>query len=122
MGIRDLAKRLSTSVEELEQERLQDRFAGLDITPIADVQPRHPVHVAGEVVRTRLTPRSGVQTYEITVSDGTGSIVALFTGRRHVAGLEHHRGVVLDGVPRPERGRLVMLNPAYTLLASGAGH
>ena len=122
MGIRDLAKRLSTSVEELEQERLQDRFAGLDITPIADVQPRHPVHVAGEVVRTRLTPRSGVQTYEITVSDGTGSIVALFTGRRHVAGLEHHRGVVLDGVPRPERGRLVMLNPAYTLLASGASH
>jgi RecG-like helicase len=122
MGLRDLAKRLSTSVEELEQERLQDRFAGLDITPIAEVHSRCAVHVAGEVVRTRLTPRSGVQTFEITVSDGTGSIVAMFTGRRHVAGLEHHRAVVLDGVPRPERGRLVMLNPSYTLLPSGTGH
>ncbi|MEY4174154.1 MAG: hypothetical protein RI900_1319 [Actinomycetota bacterium] len=122
MGLRDFAKRLGTSVEELEQERLHDRFHGMHLTPIAEVEPRRPVHVGGEVVRTRLTPRSGVQTFEITVSDGTGTIVAMFTGRRHVAGLEHHRAVVLDGVPRPERGRLVMLNPAYTLLANSGTH
>jgi hypothetical protein len=42
--------------------------------------------------------------------------VAVFTGRRYVAGLEHNRAVVLEGVARSERGRLVLMNPAYTLL------
>ena len=46
----------------------------------------------------------------------TGSAVAVFTGRRYVAGMEHNRAVLLEGVARSERGRLVMLNPAYTLL------
>ncbi len=118
MGLRDLAKRLTTPVEELEQERLHDRLAHLHLTPIGELPPRVRVKVGGEVVRTRLTPYSGVQTFEITVSDGTGKVVAMFTGRRHMAGLEHNRAVVLEGVARPEKGRLVMLNPTYTLLAN----
>lgn len=117
MGLRDMAKRLTTPVEELEQERLHDRLAHLHLTPIGELEPRSRVKVGGEVIRTRLTPVSGVQTYEITVSDGSGRVVALFTGRRHMAGLEHNRAVVLEGVARLEHGRLVMLNPAYTLLA-----
>jgi RecG-like helicase len=118
MGLRDLAKRLTTPVEELEQERLHDRLAHMHLTPIGDLQPRSSTKVGGEVIRTRLTPYSGVQTFEITVSDGTGKVVALFTGRRHMTGLEHHRAVVLEGVARAQHGRLVMLNPAYTLLAT----
>ena len=54
--------------------------------------------------------------YEITISDGTGSAAAMFTGRRHVAGIDHHRGVVLEGIIRQDKGRLVMVNPVYTLL------
>lgn len=117
MGLRDLAKRFTTPVEELEQVRLHDRLAHLHLTPIGELRPRVRVTVGGEVIRTRLTPYSGVQTFEITVSDGTGKMAAMFTGRRHIAGLEHHRAVVLEGVARPEKGRLVMLNPAYTLVA-----
>jgi hypothetical protein len=40
----------------------------------------------------------------------------VFLGRRSLPGLEPGRGVVLEGVPRKERNRTVMLNPAYTLL------
>lgn len=116
MGLRDLAKRLRTSVEELDDRRLQDRFSGLNITAISDLQPRTPARVGGEITRMRIAPRSGVQAFEISISDGTGTAVAVFTGRRHLAGVEHNRAIVLEGVARQERGRLVMLNPAYTLL------
>lgn len=116
MGIRDLAKRLTASVEQIDDERLQDRFAGLALTPLGELEPRVPARIGGEVSRTRIAPRSGINAYEITISDGTGTAVAVFTGRRFVPGLEHHRAVVLEGVARTERGRLVMLNPAYTLL------
>jgi len=118
MGLRDLAKRLRTSVEELDDRRLQDRFSGLGLTAINELQPRTPVRVGGEIIRMRVAPRSGVQAFEISVSDGTGTAVAVFTGRRHLAGVEHNRAVVLEGVARLERGRLVMLNPAYTLLVA----
>ena len=116
MGIRDLAKRLTASVEQIDDERLQDRFATLEVTKIGAVTARTATRIGGEITRTRITPRSGVPAFEISISDGTGIAVAVFTGRRHVAGLEHHRAVVLEGVPRAERGRMVMLNPAYTLL------
>ncbi|MDO8392719.1 MAG: hypothetical protein Q7V57_19760 [Actinomycetota bacterium] len=116
MGLRDLAKRLTVSVDQIDAERRQDRFAALAVTKIGDIQPRSLVRISGEVTRSRLTPRSGVPSFEFTISDGTGTAVAVFTGRRHLAGIDHHRAVVLEGVPRAERGRLVMLNPAYTLL------
>ncbi|MCU1388999.1 MAG: hypothetical protein JWL72_2337, partial [Ilumatobacteraceae bacterium] len=44
--------------------------------------------------------------------------VAVFTGRRSIAGVENGRGIVIEGVAREERGRRIMLNPAYTLIAS----
>jgi RecG-like helicase len=116
MGLRDLAKRLRSTVAELDDERLQDRFSGLALTPIGEMSARIPARVGGEITRTRIAPRSGVQAFEITISDGTGNAVAVFTGRRHMAGLEHGRALVIEGVARAERGRLVMLNPAYTLL------
>lgn len=116
MGLRDLTKRLRTSVDELDDRRLQDRFSGLGLTCITDMTARTPVRVGGEITRMRVAPRSGVSTFEITVDDGTGTVVAVFTGRRHLGGVDHNRALVLEGVARTERNRLVMLNPAYTLL------
>ena len=116
MGLRDFAKRLTASVDDIDHERRRGRFDGLSLTPLDQVQPRVRCTVGGEVSRTRITPRSGIQAFEITVDDGTGTLVAVFTGRRHISGMEHHRGVMLEGVPRDEHGHLVMLNPAYTLL------
>ena len=116
MGLRDLVKRLNATVDEIDDERLQDRFSGLQLTALGELEARVPARIGGEITRTRIAPRSGVAAFEITVSDGTGNAVAVFTGRRYVAGLEHNRAIVLEGVARAERGRLVMLNPAYTLL------
>ena len=52
------------------------------------------------------------------VSDGTGSCTAVFTGRRAIGGMTHGRAVVLEGVAHIEHGRLILLNPTYTLLGS----
>ena len=116
MGLRDLAKRLKTTVKELDDQRLQDRFTGMTVTPMSELACRTPARVGGEITRMRIAPRSGVPAFEITVSDGTGSAVAVFTGRRHLGGVEHNRAILLEGVAHDERGRRVMLNPAYTLL------
>ena len=116
MGLRDLAKRLTVSARDLDNQRLQERFDGVGLTAMAEISCRVPVRIGGEITRMRTTPRRGVPSLEITVSDGTGQTVAVFTGRRQLGGIEHNRAIVLEGVAHEERGRRVMLNPAYTLI------
>ena len=116
MGLRDLRKKLTTTVDELDGRRLQERFHGLGLTEICDIVPRQPARLGGEVNRMKMLPRSGVPSVEIMLTDGTGNVVAVFTGRRRVAGLEQGRAVLLEGVPFEEHGRMLLLNPAYTLL------
>lgn len=99
-----------------------DRCSGLGLTPIAAVVARRPIRVGGEINRVVIAPRHGVPTLEVMVSDGTGSITAVFTGRRKIIGIEHGRTVVFEGVAVPERGGMVIFNPAYTLVAPAAPH
>ena len=40
MGLRDLAKRISTDRVEMDNQRLQSRFARLDLTPIDGLSGR----------------------------------------------------------------------------------
>lgn len=116
MGLKDLRKRLTASVAQLDQARLQERYEGLDVTPIGDAPARTPVRIGGEVKETRVVPRSGAPSLEVTVADGTGRAVAVFTGATRIGGLNLGGGLLLEGVARLERGRLILLNPAYTLI------
>jgi hypothetical protein len=50
------------------------------------------------------------------VDDGTGSAVAVFTGRSRIFGIEAGRAILFEGVARRDGGQLVVYNPAYTLL------
>jgi hypothetical protein len=116
MGIRDMARRLAASVEELDAARLQDRFQGLGLAPVADAPLRVPVRLGGEVKRMRIRPRSGIPALEVVVTDGSGEATAVFTGRRALGGLHTGRCVLLEGVAHDDAGHKVLLNPAYTLL------
>lgn len=111
-----MAKRITASTDELQQARLHDRFHGLDVAHICDVDLRRPARLVGEVVALQVVPRAGSPSLEVTVDDGSGRAVAVFTGRKRLAGLEPGRGVLLEGVAGNVDGRLQMLNPAYTLL------
>ena len=117
MVLKELGQRLRASVDELERTRLSGRFEGLGLTKLADVVPRQPVRVGGEVSRVIIAPRRGVPNLEVRISDGTGSITAAFTGRRSIIGIEHGRALIVEGVAVPERDGNVIFNPAYTLIA-----
>jgi hypothetical protein len=116
MGFRDLGKRLRASVDEIDDARLHGRFVGKQLSPIDHLPLRVPIRVGGEVTRMRITPRSGTPALEVVVCDGTGDLTVLFTGRRSIGGMTNGRGVLFEGVAHDERGRTVLLNPAYTLL------
>ena len=118
MGFRKMVKGLTKSMEELEQERLSERFGDLDLgqASLCDCPLRRRVRVTGEVKGLRVVPRAGSPWLEAVVDDGTGQAVVMFTGRRRIRGLDPGRGVILEGVARNERGRITMMNPTYTLL------
>lgn len=85
-------------------------------TPIADVVPRRHVEVVGQVMRMRARPTTGIPALAVTISDDTGSIVAVWTGRRAIGGITLGRRIAISGVPAVRNDHLELTNPAYTLL------
>ena len=116
MGLKDLRRRFASTTEEIDQIRLQDRFCDVDCSKIDVAEPRTRVVISGEVKAIQVVPRAGSPWLEVTVGDGTGKAVAVFSGRRRIGGLEPGRAVLLEGVAGKAHGRLQLLNPAYTLL------
>ena len=121
MAIRDALKRLTTPVGELDRQALRSFCGAVEgVVPIAELQPRQDAKVVGEVTSMRIVPRPDCAGWlEVTISDGTGSVVAMWTGRVRVAGVAAGRRLVVcgRGAPRGRSGRLVILNPRYELLA-----
>jgi hypothetical protein len=116
MGLKDKLRKLTAPVEELEQGRLQRRCAALGLTPIPEAPVRAPIRVGGEIQKVQIVPRAGSPSVEVTVSDGYGKAIGVFVGRSRIGGMTMGRNVVFEGVARKERERLMLLNPAYTLV------
>lgn len=116
MGLRDRLRKLGADTQMLEQDRLGDRYRGMGDSTIADAPLRKRTKLAGEMTSIRVVPRAGSPSLEVNVSDGTGIAVAVFTGRRAIPGITPGKGIVLEGVARKERNRIVLLNPGYRLL------
>ena len=85
--------------------------------PIGGVPRRTPVTLEGTVVALEVLPRGGFPWLEVTVADESARVVVVFTGHRRLGGVEIGRRMRLHGVVREERQHLVVLNPAYRLLA-----
>jgi hypothetical protein len=88
-----------------------------EAVPIASLTYRTRARIAGRVRSMRIQPWAGVATLECTVVDGTGGIVVVFLGRRHVAGIQCGSQLVAEGMVGESGGRLALLNPEYWLLA-----
>lgn len=119
MGLKDAFNSRAKPMRELDAERLVDRFAELRLQPIGELEARDRSKVCGEVKRMTIRPRSGIPSTEIVINDGTGDATVIFSGRRHVAGIEHGHCIVVEGVAFADANRLVFLNPAYSLLPMG---
>jgi len=114
---RTLDRRLDDGIAALDARRLQRRFVGVTMSRIADVVERRPVRFGGEVQRQYRSAPGSTPVVRVTVSDGTASAVAVFSGRSRIRGIDVGRAIVFEGVARRERDRLIVYNPAYTLLA-----
>jgi hypothetical protein len=117
---RKLLRGLTVPVAELDKEQLrtfctQQKGA----TPIGECSPRQEITVAGEISSTRIVPRAGSPSLEATVTDGTGMLVVVWTGRRRIAAITPGRRLLLSGrgTDQGGRGRILLMNPWYELLA-----
>lgn len=115
MALKKFVERLTKPVEELDREALAAWCDAHEPVPIDQVDLRRPVRVAGEVRSVRIVPRAGADAMEVTVSDGRANVVAVFLGRRKIAGLTPGRRVMLEGVVALEGRQRQMYNPIYTL-------
>jgi hypothetical protein len=92
------------------------RRAG-DTVPIAQVESRQRVKVAGRVKSVRVQPRAGTSNLECVLSDGTGGLLLVFQGRPKIAGIEPGARLVAEGMVGAWGRRPAMLNPSFELVA-----
>ncbi len=120
MALKRLLRKLTAPVEDLDEENLREFCTSRPgVTSMCDLEPREEVTVVGEITSLRIVPRpDGSRWLEATVSDGTGTMVAMWTGRRQIAGFKPGQRLVLSGRGSPPGagGRLVIVNPSYELL------
>ena len=116
MALRKMVERLTKPVEELDREELVEFCGQLGVTPLDQVVERKPLRAAGQVRSVRIVPRAGAPALEVSLTDGRGSLTAVFLGRRKIAGISPGRRMVVQGVAAREGARAVVYNPEYQLL------
>jgi hypothetical protein len=119
MALKNFLHKLTASVEELDEEQLREFCSSRPgVIPIESVLPRHVSTVVGEISSVRIVNKAGAPWLEVTISDGTGKLVAMWTGRRKIAGIKPGKRVVVSGraAPTGPGGRLLVYNPRYELL------
>ena len=121
MELRKALRRFRAPTSDLDRERLR-RFCDscTGTTPIAELKPRTEATAVGQIICVAMVPRpDGAPWLEVTVSDGTGSLTALWAGRRRIAGIKPGQRIMLSGrgIQKGPGGRLLIYNPKYELLA-----
>ena len=97
-------------------KRIETDSVDPTIVPIADAPARRKVKVKGQVTRMRARPTHGLPALAVSISDDTGTAVAVWTGRRTIGGVALGRAVVIEGVAVRRGEQLEFMNPEYTLL------
>ena len=119
MTLKRMLKGLRTPASELDLDRVRKACADVPgMTPIAEVKPRQEFSAVGEISSLRIVPRAGSASLEATITDGTGSLTAVWTGRRQIAGVGPGRRLVVRGRANPSgpKGRILLYTPIYDLL------
>ena len=86
--------------------------------PIAEVEHREVVDVAGMLRAVTLRPHGASLTMEADLWDGTGNVTLIWLGRREIAGIQPGRRIVVHGRLTHVRGERAIYNPSYELRPS----
>ncbi len=90
------------------------------VTPIGALSGPGKATVEGKVRAVEIRPVEQNCVFECTVTDGTGTLTAMFYGRTHIPGVEPGARLRLDGKVSMREDGPAMINPAYQLLPKGA--
>jgi hypothetical protein len=80
---------------------------------IADAASRVPIALAVSVKRISLVPGANYDSLEALLTDGTGEVVGVWTGRRSIPGMGLGTRIVVRGVLTKASTARRMVNPAY---------
>jgi hypothetical protein len=83
---------------------------------IAEAPERQCVCVSGKVTRMTARPTVGLPALAVSITDATGTITAVWSGRRSLGGVTLGRRISVEGVPIRHGSNLEFTNPKYTLL------
>jgi cytochrome c-type biogenesis protein CcmE len=113
-----LFRRWSRRLSETDEERLAAQVREWaetvpDAVRIDEAPVRQRVKVAGVVNRLSVVPGQGVDSLEAVLTDGTGEVTAVWTGRRAIPGLYLGTRLVLEGVLVHKSNASQMVNPAF---------
>ena len=115
VALKGAMKRFTASVHEIDRASITEFCDGCGLTPMTEVVTRQHVRVGGEVRSVRVVPRAGAPALEVTVTDGRGSVTAVFLGRRKIGGVTPGRRIAIEGVAGQVGARQLLYNPLYTL-------
>lgn len=82
-------------------------------TRIQDLEGRKHATALGVIQRLRFVPGESM---EAIISDGTGRLKAVWTGRDEIPGLELGRGLRLEGTVCADGSTPVMRNPTWCVV------
>jgi len=83
---------------------------------ISAAEHRRADRFAGRVQALRIKSMSDVQSLEVRLTDGTGTMTVVFVGRKRIAGIKPGARLIVDGMVGQHEGRLAMFNPLYELI------
>jgi hypothetical protein len=112
--------RLTADETELEAQELQNQVTAVGAESVAMCCAGESVCVAGTIRSVTLKSLAGAPSLEAEVYDGSGSVVAVFLGRRRIPGIEAGRSIVLRGRLTSQDHRSTIFNPRYELICEGA--
>ena len=81
-------KSFYASDEELAAYELFEQSTTRGSTLIDEIERGETIQVTGIVKSATVKPNSQVPAYEVEISDGSGSLIIIWQGRKHVAGIE----------------------------------
>ena len=113
MALKKLVDRLTKSTADDDRDRLAAFCDDLAVTHLDELPLRVPVRFAGEITSVRIVPRAGAPALEVNISDGRGSVIAVFLGRRRIAAMSPGRRLEAEGVAVARGPERLIYNPWY---------
>ena len=120
-ALRRLWRRLGSSDEEIEATELKESSRSSGATTIEQCTCGEVVTVAGPLRSVTIKPAQSVPSVEAEIYDGSGRVMLVWLGRRHIQGIDPGRVLTATGRMNMIDGRRVIYNPRYSLRAIAAG-